>query len=33
MAPIPVQTLELGLVDGDVEWVLASVVLAKADFS
>ena len=33
VAPIPVQTLELGLVDGDVEWVLASVVLAKADFS
>ena len=27
----PVQTLELGLVDGDDEWVLASAVLAKAD--
>ena len=31
VAPIPVQTLELGLVDGDDEWVLASAVLAKAD--
>jgi len=31
VAPIPVQTLELGLVDGDEEWVLASAVLAKAD--
>jgi putative PIN family toxin of toxin-antitoxin system len=31
VAPIPVQTLELGLVDGGDEWVLASAVLAKAD--
>ena len=31
VAPIPVQTLELGLVDGDDEWVLVSAVLAKAD--
>ena len=31
VAPSPVQTLELGLVDGDDEWVLASAVLAQAD--
>ncbi|CRY91222.1 toxin-antitoxin system toxin component, PIN family [Synechococcus sp. WH 8103] len=31
VAPIPVQTLELGLVDGDDEWVLASAVLVEAD--
>jgi len=31
VAPIPVQTLELGIVDGDDEWVLASAVLAHAD--
>jgi len=31
VVPSPVQTLELGLVDGDDEWVLASAVLAKAD--
>ena len=31
VGPISVQALELGLVDGDDEWVLASAVLAKAD--
>lgn len=31
VAPRPAQTLELGLVDGDDEWVLASAVLAQAD--
>ena len=31
VAPSPAQTLELGLVDADDEWVLASAVLAKAD--
>lgn len=31
VAPRPVQTLELGLVDGGDEWVLASAVLAQAD--
>ena len=31
VGPTPVQTLELGLVDGDDEWVLASAVLAQAD--
>ena len=31
VAPIPVQTLELGLEDGDDEWVLASAVLTQAD--
>jgi uncharacterized protein len=31
VVPIPVQILELGLVDGDDEWVLASAVLAQAD--
>lgn len=31
VAPSPVQTLELSLVDGDDEWVLASAVLAQAD--
>ena len=30
VAPIPVQPLELGLVDGDDEWVVASAVLAQA---
>lgn len=30
VAPSPVQTLELGLVDGDDEWVVASAVLAQA---
>lgn len=31
VAPSPAQTLELGLLDGDDEWVLASAVLAQAD--
>jgi putative PIN family toxin of toxin-antitoxin system len=31
VAPRPTQTLELGLVDGDDEWVVASAVLAQAD--
>ena len=31
VAPSPAQTLELGLVDADDEWVLASAVLAQAD--
>jgi putative PIN family toxin of toxin-antitoxin system len=31
VAPRPAQTLQLGLVDGDDEWVLASAVLAQAD--
>jgi putative PIN family toxin of toxin-antitoxin system len=31
IAPRPAQTLGLGLVDGDDEWVLASAVLAQAD--
>ena len=31
VAPSPAQTLELGLVDGDDEWVVASAVLAQAD--
>ena len=31
VAPRPTQTLELGLVDADDEWVLASAVLAQAD--
>lgn len=31
VAPRPSQTLELGLVDGDDEWVLASAVLALAN--
>ena len=31
IAPRPVQTLRLGLVDADAEWVLASAVLAEAD--
>ena len=31
IAPRPVQTLRLGLVDADDEWVLASAVLAEAD--
>ncbi len=31
VGPTPVQTLELGLVDGDDEWVLASALLAQAD--
>jgi len=31
VAPWPQHTLELGLVDGDDEWVLASAVLAEAD--
>jgi predicted nucleic acid-binding protein len=30
-APRPVQTLQLGLVDGDNEWVVASAVLIEAD--
>ncbi len=31
VAPRPAQTLELGLVDADDEWVLASALLAQAD--
>ena len=31
VAPRPVQTLELGLVDRDDEWVLANVLLAQAE--
>ncbi|MFM9104351.1 MAG: putative toxin-antitoxin system toxin component, PIN family, partial [Cyanobium sp.] len=31
VAPRPAQTLELGLVDADDEWVVASAVLAQAD--
>jgi len=31
VAPTPAQTLELGLVDADDEWVVASAVLAQAD--
>ncbi|MFM7511969.1 MAG: putative toxin-antitoxin system toxin component, PIN family [Cyanobium sp.] len=31
VAPSPAQTLELGLVDADDEWVVASAVLAQAD--
>ena len=31
IAPRPVQTLQLGLVDGDDEWVVASAVLIEAD--
>ena len=31
VAPSPSKTLELGLVDADDEWVLASAVLAQAD--
>jgi putative PIN family toxin of toxin-antitoxin system len=31
IAPWPGQTLRLGLVDADAEWVLASAVLAEAD--
>jgi len=31
VAPRPVQTLQLGLVDADDEWVLASAVLIEAD--
>ena len=31
VAPSPVQILELDLVDGDDEWVLASALLAQAD--
>ncbi len=31
VAPRPAQTLELGMVDADDEWVLASAVLAQAD--
>lgn len=31
VAPRPAQTLQLGLVDADDEWVLASAVLAQAD--
>jgi putative PIN family toxin of toxin-antitoxin system len=31
IAPRPAQTLQLGLVDGDDEWVVASAVLIEAD--
>lgn len=31
VAPRPAQTLQLGLIDADDEWVLASAVLAQAD--
>lgn len=31
VGPCPAQTLELGLVDGDDEWVLASAVLAQTN--
>jgi putative PIN family toxin of toxin-antitoxin system len=31
VAPRPAQTLQLGLVDGDDEWVVASAVLIEAD--
>ncbi|MFM7676419.1 MAG: putative toxin-antitoxin system toxin component, PIN family [Synechococcus sp.] len=31
VAPTPAQTLELGLVDADDEWVVASAVLVQAD--
>ena len=31
IAPRPTQTLQLGLVDGDDEWVVASAVLIEAD--
>jgi hypothetical protein len=31
IAPRPAQTLQLGLVDGDDEWVVASAVLFEAD--
>ena len=31
LSPIPVQTLELDLVDRDDEWMLASVVLPKSE--